>query len=86
MYDHELTVAIQQERERAIREARLHHRQDLIHQPTWWARLRAAARPGRDGQSANPIRPTHGSASTTAQADTSGPAVRPCTECPTTAA
>ncbi len=33
MYDHELSVVIQQERERAIREARLHHRFDLVSRP-----------------------------------------------------
>lgn len=34
MYDHELSVAIQQERERAIREARLPHRHDLVPKPS----------------------------------------------------
>jgi len=48
MYDHELSVAIQQERERAIREARLHHRHDLIQEPSWMRRLVArVARPTR---------------------------------------
>ena len=41
MYEHELSIVIQQERERAIREARLHHRHDLaqIHEPSWLRRL-----------------------------------------------
>lgn len=44
MYDHELTVAIQQERERAIREARMYHRNELLHEPTWMVRLLAGIR------------------------------------------
>ena len=44
MYDHELSVVIQQERERAIREARLHHRHDLLHEPSWLRRLVSRAR------------------------------------------
>lgn len=43
MYDSELTTIIQQERERAIREARLHHRADLPLTPSKLQRLRAAA-------------------------------------------
>ncbi len=44
MYDHELSVAIQQERERAIREARLHHRVDVVSGPSMRARLLATLR------------------------------------------
>jgi hypothetical protein len=42
MYDNELSVAIQMERERAIREARLHHRADLHIAGPRLARLRTA--------------------------------------------
>jgi hypothetical protein len=44
MYDHELSVAIQQERERAIREARLHHRVDVVSGPSMRTRLLATLR------------------------------------------
>jgi len=57
MYDHELSVVIQQERERAIREARLHHRHDLLHEPSWLRRLVSRARrsaPSID-QRSNPL-------------------------------
>lgn len=43
MIDHELSVAMQQERERAIREARLHHRGDLPMKPSRRSRLMAMA-------------------------------------------
>ncbi len=75
MYDHELSVAIQQERERAIREARMHHRHDLIREPSWLAKLVAAIHPARVGQtpSANPT----GSITTPTSVTPSSPA-RPC--------
>ena len=44
MYDHELSVVFQQERERAIREARLDHRYELIREPSWMRRLVARLR------------------------------------------
>ncbi len=42
MYDHELSVVLQQERERAIREARLHHRYDVAPGPSLRQRLMSA--------------------------------------------
>jgi hypothetical protein len=42
MYDHELSVAIQQERERAIREARLHDRIGFQAGPSLARRLRSS--------------------------------------------
>ena len=44
MVDHELSVVMQQERERAIREARLHHRFGLEPDPSLRQRLMAALR------------------------------------------
>ena len=85
MYDNELSVAIQQERERAIREARLHHRHDLLREPSWLARLLAVARPRL------PRRPVDqtGTASRSGPAETQpaipGSAGRPCAAGSTTA-
>ncbi len=51
MYDHELSVVMQRERERAIREARLHHRFAMVSGPSMRQRLMSVLRrpvAGRD--------------------------------------
>jgi hypothetical protein len=78
MYDHELSVAIQQERERAIREARLHHRHDLIQEPSRLARLLAIVRAGRPVPTAEGAPTTSQEGATTTHAGLTGPAGRPC--------
>lgn len=77
MYDHELSVAIQQERERAIREARLHHRHLLPAEPSWLRRLVARVTQPRRRLDQWPSPFGDGPALPPAVADTSS---RACTE------
>ena len=84
MYDHELSVAIQQERERAIREARLHHRYDLVHEPSWLQRLLEFVRAGRSTADATRGATEGAVGSTTTQAGVTGTAGRPCAGSSTT--
>ena len=85
MYDHELSVAIQQERERAIREARLHHRLDL--DPRAVDALRGCwrlVRAGRQAPVAAGVRTAGRKAPPTTQAAADRrPAGRPCSRCST---
>lgn len=85
MYDHELSVAIQQERERAIRQARLHHRYDIIPGPSWLARLLVIMRPGRRPTSVKQVEPASRTGTTTTHPGVSGAASRACTSSATTA-
>jgi hypothetical protein len=85
MYDHELSVAIQQERERAIREARLHHRHDLVRKPSWLARLLMVIRPARRPASVRHVDSTNRTGTTTTHPGASGAATRACTGSSTTA-